>query len=80
MKYTIEMARERGINAFESQTLLVTDEASCFLRTWNQMVSTLAQNNQLIATHLSRGDKFTRLRNEYDMFGEYREARKEKKE
>ena len=78
MTYVIDLARKRGENSFITETFLITDDIQSFLRTWNSLVATLAQNGQLLDTSIDRRKDSTSLRIEYNMLGKIRKTRKGK--
>ena len=78
MKYIIDIARRKGANSFETQTVLITDDVGGYLSMWNAIEGAFAKAGTLLGSYADKdtGHDVTRLRIEYDMFGKPKKARK----
>ena len=78
MKYIIDIARRKGANSFETQTVLITDDVGGYLSMWNAIEGAFAKAGTLLGSYADKDTEHdvTRLRIEYDMFGRPKKARK----
>lgn len=78
MKYIIDIARKKGTNSFESQTILITEDVGGYLSMWNAVEGAFAKAGTLLGSYAEKDAErdVTRLRIEYDMFGRPKKARK----
>ena len=78
MKYIIDIARRKGANSFETQTVLITDDVGGYLSMWNAIEGAFAKAGTLLGSYADKDTEHdvTRLRIEYDMFGKPKKARK----
>ena len=78
MKYIIDIARRKGANSFETQTVLITDDVGGYLSMWNAIEGAFAKAGTLLGSYADKDTErdVTRLRIEYDMFGKPKKARK----
>ena len=78
MKYIIDIARRKGSNSFETQTVLITDDVGGYLSMWNAIEGAFAKAGALLGSFADKDTEHdvTRLRIEYDMFGKPKKARK----
>lgn len=78
MKYIIDIARRKGANSFETQTVLITDDVGGYLSMWNSIEGAFAKAGTLLGSYADKDTEHdvTRLRIEYDMFGKPKKARK----
>lgn len=78
MKYIIDIARRKGANSFESQTILITEDAGGYLSMWNAIEGAFAKAGTLLGSYADKDAErdVTRLRIEYDMFGRPKKVRK----
>ena len=81
MKYVIDIARKKGTNSFETQTVLITEDAGGYLSMWNAIEGAFAKAGTLLGSYADKDAEHdvTRLRIEYDMFGKPKKARKGRK-
>jgi len=81
MKYIIDIARKKGANSFETQTVLITEDVGAYLRMWISLKEAFAFVGSYLGDTVDKDTErdVTRLRIEYDMFGKPKKARKGRK-